>query len=146
MTGQSRFARGIRREDLRDVEFVGSVPREHRSSFLADADVFCYASRYESYGLPILEAALAGLPLVASRVGIVPEIVGSGDGILADLGAPTIAGVCEDLLSRLSAAQEWSARRATRLRPWARWDARIEDVRCWLEQGECEPSPPPLNP
>jgi glycosyltransferase involved in cell wall biosynthesis len=43
---------------------------------LAGFDVYCQPSRYEGLGLALIEAMLAGLPCVASRVGGIPEVLG----------------------------------------------------------------------
>jgi glycosyltransferase involved in cell wall biosynthesis len=65
------------------VHFVGWRPgaRDYLTSF----DVFALPSRLESFGLVLLEAGLAGLPVVACRVGGVPEVVADGEsGILVE--------------------------------------------------------------
>ena len=42
------------------------------------ADVFCFPTRYEPFGIVILEAMLFGLPCVATRTGAIPEMVQDG--------------------------------------------------------------------
>lgn len=55
--------------------------------WLRRADVFAHTSRWEGFGIVLLEAMLAELPVVATRVSAVPEIVISGEtGLLADAG------------------------------------------------------------
>src|SRR5205085_9673410 len=48
------------------VRFAGRVERDALPALLAAADVFCLPSRSEQWGMVLNEAALAGLPLVAT--------------------------------------------------------------------------------
>jgi glycosyltransferase involved in cell wall biosynthesis len=43
------------------------------------ADVFCFPTRYEPFGIVILEAMLFGLPCVATRTGAIPEMIRDGE-------------------------------------------------------------------
>lgn len=58
------------------VHITGFVPEVW--PYLADADVFAIASASEAYGIAIAEAMAAGLPVVASDVGGIPELVKPG--------------------------------------------------------------------
>lgn len=63
------------------VHLVGFIPDAVR--YLKATDVFILPSRSEGLGYVILEAGMASLPVVASNVGGIPEIITSGvDGIL----------------------------------------------------------------
>ncbi len=60
--------------------------------YLARFDVFVLSSRYESHPLALLEAMAAGVPVVATAVGGVPEIVRDGvDGVLVPPKDPAAA-------------------------------------------------------
>jgi glycosyltransferase involved in cell wall biosynthesis len=55
--------------------------------WLVRADVFVHSSRWEGFGIVLLEAMLAGLAVVATRVSAVPEVVVDGEtGLLVEAG------------------------------------------------------------
>ena len=58
------------------VVFLGE--RDARAELLAPADIFLLASTEESFGLSALEAMACGVPVVAPRVGGIPEVVSDG--------------------------------------------------------------------
>ncbi len=63
----------IRRQRLdRRIRFIGELPPDQVADAYRDADVFVLPSLYESYGMALAEAAVAGLALVASAAGAVP--------------------------------------------------------------------------
>jgi glycosyltransferase involved in cell wall biosynthesis len=74
--------------------------RDDVPELLAGADIFVLSSRSEGLPLSILEAMSAGLPVVASRVGGVPEVVLDGEtGLLVPPGDPSsLAAAIERLL------------------------------------------------
>jgi glycosyltransferase involved in cell wall biosynthesis len=68
--------------------------------WLERADVFVHTSRWEGFGIVLLEAMLAGLPIVATRVSAVPEVVVDGvTGALVPAG--DVEGVARELAALL---------------------------------------------
>jgi glycosyltransferase involved in cell wall biosynthesis len=63
---------------LEMVAFHEPVFDEEKRRILAAADIFVYPSRAEGFPNALLEAMLAGLPVVASDVGAVPEMLAHG--------------------------------------------------------------------
>jgi glycosyltransferase involved in cell wall biosynthesis len=86
---------------LDDVVFV--LGRVEPRDWLARADVFAHTSRWEGFGIVLLEAMLSGLPVVATRVSAIPEIVVDGKtGVLVPPG--DVAAVAEALTRLLDDA------------------------------------------
>jgi glycosyltransferase involved in cell wall biosynthesis len=81
---RSMFAQSPEGKRFADrVSFTGIVPEEDLPGYYARCDIFVAPSRYESFGLVVLEAMRAGKPVVASRVGGMTELVEPGrNGVL----------------------------------------------------------------
>ncbi len=69
------------------IFFIGHL--ENASSYLKAFDIFTLTSITESFGFVILEAGLAEIPVVASSVGGIPEIIENNvDGLLVGVKEP----------------------------------------------------------
>jgi N-acetyl-alpha-D-glucosaminyl L-malate synthase BshA len=76
-----------------DVLFVGSVPNIR--DYLSVADAFLLPSESESFGLAALEAMACEVPVIASRVGGLPEVVTHGEtGFLVEVGDTEMMAQC----------------------------------------------------
>jgi alpha-1,3-rhamnosyl/mannosyltransferase len=72
-----------RATDPDSLEILGSVPDAELAGLYRSALALIYPSRYEGFGLPVLEAMACGAPVVAARAGSIPEVAGPA-GILVD--------------------------------------------------------------
>src|SRR6201991_2010809 len=81
-----------------DMRFVGK--QEQMEEILAIADLFLLTSEYESFGLAALEAMAAGVPVISTNAGGLPEIAVDGvTGYLANVG--DIEGMSENAIKIL---------------------------------------------
>ncbi len=64
------------------VTFAGTGDDESVASAYAVADVFVLPTRYEGYGMVVAEALARGLPVVSTRTGAIPELVGEHAGLV----------------------------------------------------------------
>lgn len=80
-----------------EIEFVGLV--DNVEKYLSETDIFILPSKYEGMPMSIIEAMATGLPIVASNVGGIPDMIESGkEGILIEPFAINLAMELEKLL------------------------------------------------
>jgi glycosyltransferase involved in cell wall biosynthesis len=94
-----------------DTRFIGFVPASDLGGLYAGAEVFCYPSEREGYGLPILEAMVQGTPVVTSR-GTATEETAGGAAVLVDPMTPAdiARGIADASVRRESLAADGIAR------------------------------------
>lgn len=99
--GPERSATYYRAEQLNlngNVSFVGK--QANIADYLGVADVFLLPSELESFGLAALEAQACEVPVIATRIGGIPEVISEGEtGYLSDIG--DVAKMSEDTLRLL---------------------------------------------
>ena len=87
---RSLIIRYMQRKGLQEnVEVVDSVPYENIDLYLGNSTIFVLPSLNEGLPNALLQAMAVGLPIVASKVGGIPEAISDGvDGVLVNPGSP----------------------------------------------------------
>jgi glycosyltransferase involved in cell wall biosynthesis len=110
---------------IRDhVQFVHDVSDAELVTLMGSAEIACVPSLYEGFSLPTAELMATATPLVVSRAGAIPEVVGP-DGLCADLVTPGDVG---ELTTALAALLDDPERRA---RYGAAGRRRVEELFSW---------------
>jgi glycosyltransferase involved in cell wall biosynthesis len=110
------------------VQLLGQ--REDIAELMRDADVFVHTARWEGFGLVLLEAMRAALPIVATRAGAIPEVV--DDGVTGTMVPPddprALAAALVELAQRPSLRHERGLAGFERLRDQFSPDAMARKV------------------
>jgi alpha-1,3-rhamnosyl/mannosyltransferase len=98
-------ASGWKDRDLRNlaassaqVHLTGYVRRRLLPAVYHEASLFAFPSLYEGFGLPLLEAMAARLPVVASNRSAIPEVVGDAGLLVDPLNVEKMASTIERVL------------------------------------------------
>jgi glycosyltransferase involved in cell wall biosynthesis len=108
--------------DLRGrVHQLGWLSEDHLRVLRTAAAAFVFLSAYEGFGVPPLESFSAGVPVIASRNGSIPEILGSA-AVYADPADPsTVAAAMARLVHDPALAQRLVRQGQTRVRAFT-WE------------------------
>ncbi len=82
------------------IHFVHDVAEADLVALMGSAEVACVPSLYEGFSLPTVELMACATPLVVSRAGAIPEVVGP-DGLCADLVTPGDVGELTQAIAAL---------------------------------------------
>jgi len=106
----ARVRAAMARLGLQDrVTLTGELDEPALAACYDRADLFVLATRQETYGMAVAEALARGLPVVSTRTGAIPELVGDEAGVVVPIDdAPALA----DALSRVLSDEALRARLA----------------------------------
>lgn len=116
------LARELRVDDV--VRFTGFVPDQQLPAYYGVSDVYVHTCKNESFGLSVLEASAAGLPVIAVDEGGPREILeNNATGILVDAAPGAIANAASSLANDAALRARMGAagkQRANALYSWER--------------------------
>jgi glycosyltransferase involved in cell wall biosynthesis len=108
------------------VQRLGWVDERRRHDLLAGATVLAYPSIYEGFGLPPLEAMQAGVPVVASSAGALPEVLGDAALLPDPSSVDEVAGALSAVLDDDGLRRELIGRGRERTRSYS-WGRALPD-------------------
>ncbi len=104
----------------KQVRFLGAISQHELCACYRASHLFVSMSEHEGFGIPLVEAMSAGVPVVAYDAGAVREALGGAGALFTPKSLPHVAALCEILLDdpvrrrRVIAAQK---QRAAKLSP-----------------------------
>lgn len=86
-SNDTHYVKGLPASGASKVLLPGYVSDELLNALYQQAAVVWFPSRYEGFGMPVIEAMAAGAPVVASNIASIPEVAGSA-ALLCDVDDP----------------------------------------------------------
>ena len=115
------------------VRFTGYVAQEDLPGLYGGARLFAYPSRYEGFGLPVLEAMRCGVPVVTTNVSSMPEVAGDACLLVSPDDVPGLAEAMSRLVEQPALAAELGRRGQERAAAFT-WERCARETRAVYEQ------------
>jgi glycosyltransferase involved in cell wall biosynthesis len=116
-----------------DVQFLGPRPHHEIADWLRLAHAACLPSLNEGMPNVVIEAQACGVPVVATRVGGVGELIADDTGILVP---PGDTGALADALAQ-SVARQWNRSKIAEHVSWADWNRSAEKYLELVSESRC---------
>lgn len=108
----------------RNIRILGHVPEEDLSGLLTGSSGLVFASLYEGYGIPILDAFACGVPVVTSNVASMPEVAGDA-AVLVD--PYDVSSISEGIRSILRGPKGWVEKGNERVKGFS-WEKAAQET------------------
>lgn len=134
VTYSRRMRRQAERLGPERVKMLGTVSNAALAPLLAKSHCLAVPSFYEGYGIVFAEAMAFGLPVIAARVGAVPEVVTGGrEGFLVPPGdVAALTQVIGHLIGDRSLLESMSMNALARRGQFPTWSESGSKIRCFL--------------
>jgi glycosyltransferase involved in cell wall biosynthesis len=124
------------------IRHLGYISEENKRVLLAGGDLLVYPSLYEGFGLPVLEAMAAGIPVVTSNISSLPEVVGSAAPMVDPESEEQLTAAMALLLSDRDLAKKYSSLGQQRARMFSWENTAAETYKAYRAAYSAEGGPP----
>lgn len=125
------------------VAFLGAVPHDRALEIMRASDLVVMPSHREGCGLVPIEAAALGVPVVATRTGAMPQVVGCPEALVEPRDAAGLATAIERLLGDVDLRRACSRKGRERVRTEFTWESIAEENVAIYERVLAGAVPPP---
>lgn len=126
-------ARGLSEQ----VTFAGELDRRNLDRAYDAADLFALPTLYETYGMAAAEAIARGLPVISTRTGAIPQIVGDRGGRLVDAGdIDGLARVLTEIIGNPGLRSHLRQGALDAARKLPSWDSAVDTVAAAMDRIE----------
>lgn len=108
------------------LRYLGALDDGDWAAVLHGAAAFCYATMYEGYGIPAIEAAACGTPVVCARVGALPELLGRGASWAEDLSPQALGAALARVIANIRIAKAISAAASAQVDQLPSWEQQAQ--------------------
>lgn len=121
------------------VDFVGVVPEEKFPALYRGAKALIFASLYEGFGLPMVEAMACGIPVLTSNAAALPEVAGGAALLVDPISVEQIASGMEKIVNDMSLREQLRGKGLARAAEFS-WDSTAARVHELLAENAIQPS------
>jgi glycosyltransferase involved in cell wall biosynthesis len=116
------------------VKITGWLPREELLRLYERAQAFVYPSTFEGFGMPVLEALAAGIPVACSNIAPIKEVAGDAALFFDPLGEEAIAAAVDQILNDKALREKLTQAGPERARPFTWKRAAEQTLKALLPQ------------
>lgn len=98
----------IKLQKTKSIRYLGYLPHNHKIKLMKLAAAFVFPTRYEGFGLPILEAMQIGTPVITTNTSSIPEVTGQAALLFEPEDVDGLAELMRKILSRPALAKKLS--------------------------------------
>jgi glycosyltransferase involved in cell wall biosynthesis len=127
------------------VRFVSGISDDELAELVASAELAVVPSLYEGFSLPAVEHMASGTPLIASRTGALPEVVGDAARLVSPGDAEELAAALRELHESPAERERLSAAALSRVQERFAWPAVAQAVVAQYRRAIATQTPVPLG-